>query len=80
MTKNWAVVPEVESCLILITTEKESKAMRVMTCQQQRDHKAMLWRNIRRALRECHEHGEMLQRVFAPMLCIKLPRIPRHQP
>lgn len=40
----------------------------------------MLWRNIRRAQRECVEHAEMLRRVFAPMLALKLPRIPKHKP
>jgi hypothetical protein len=51
--------------------------MTAMTTKEQRDHKAMLWRNIRRERRRCWEHAELLERVFHHMLALKLPRITR---
>jgi hypothetical protein len=50
-----------------------------MSPQAQRDHKATLLRNIRAAQRNCTEHAQTLRQVFAPLLALKLPRIPRNQ-
>lgn len=55
---------------------------RAMTPQECRDHKAMLWRNIRSHERRhsdlaCQEHAQTLRKVFAPILNLKLERIPK---
>ena len=53
--------------------------MKITNLAEARAHKALLWRNIRAARRLCAEHAELLQRTFAPVLNLKLPRIPKHQ-
>lgn len=58
----------------------KSTKFRATTIQEQRRHKATLWRNIRHHQRQgCQEHAELLLSVFKPLLNLRLPRIPRHK-
>ena len=56
-------------------------SIQAKTIEQQRRHKAALWRNIRyheqQHLKSCTEHAKLLRIVFGPLLEIKLPRVPK---
>jgi len=52
--------------------------IRAIELQAQRNHKAMLWRNLRDARKTDPERAREIERVFGPLFTIKLPRIPRH--
>ena len=53
-------------------------SLRAVSPQEQRDHKALLLRNVRQH-KDCPEHQAKLRRVFGFLIELKLPRIPRHK-
>ena len=68
------------SCAISGANEPK-QFFRIFELKDQRQHKATLWKNIRYHQRHgCEEHAELLRKVFAPILNLYLPRIPRHGP